>query len=333
MAKQKDNNSLRKQLLIALLLSLLFVHLPLLIFFSQMRDEVLPVQVTKQKQDVMYFNLKQPVPLVDITKPVKEVVPDKPTAFSKYNSKVKEEIVAAPGPRGQQGPKIISNPLGQNVKPDIQKSKSNVAQKQDKNLKPKITKKNDPKNSITNSQRMKIPNRKNSDSNQPKSIKDELLALKNLRKSTENKIVNQVNANYTPPKNNFQYGFGGGQGEYLPNYKVGSKTFLNTAANPHLNYYVELKRKFKFTWAPWRAVRGNRQLLVQKGKLQTVWGVSVDENGKVTDLVLIQGSGLKSYDYEAKRTLTASAPYSSPPSHLLSKDGKLHMAWTFIFYM
>ena len=65
----------------------------------------------------------------------------------------------------------------------------------------------------------------------------------------------------------------------------------------------------------------------------SVWGVSVDKNGKITKIIMLRRSGNSPYDAEARRTIKVSAPFSKPPGHLLQKDGQLHMAWTFVVYL
>lgn len=124
---------------------------------------------------------------------------------------------------------------------------------------------------------------------------------------------------------------GGNTDDYLPNFKIGNKTYLNTLANPNIAYYVELKRKFRMTFAPKRALQGHWNE-VSRGQLACIWGVSVDSNGNLSGLKLIRSSGLSSYDYEAQRTIRASAPFSRPPSNMLV-NGNLDMAWTFVVYL
>ncbi len=124
----------------------------------------------------------------------------------------------------------------------------------------------------------------------------------------------------------------GNTDDYLPHYKVGNRTFLNTVADPRNAYYVELKKKFRFAWNPVSVLK--RQMnLVSHGQMVVVWGVSVDVNGRLAGLTLIKSSGNRAYDYEANRTIKASSPFSSPPTRLIAKDGMAHMAWTFVVYL
>jgi outer membrane biosynthesis protein TonB len=182
--------------------------------------------------------------------------------------------------------------------------------------------------------------RKNKISKQNKSLpmKDKLKTLFEKKESEENK---KYMARYeskkksSPPlKTSVGSPMTGNKDDYLPGYKVGNRTYLNTLANPHIGYYVELKKKYRFAWNPIQVLRYEYQTnQISRGQLMVVWGVSVDQTGRLADLVLIKSSGHKGYDLEARRTIKVSSPYSRPPSHLLTKDKQLHMAWTFVVYL
>ena len=118
---------------------------------------------------------------------------------------------------------------------------------------------------------------------------------------------------------------------YLPGYKIGNRTYLNTQANPNIRYFVELKRKFGLTFNPMPSLRANANRL-PSGNIKVILGVSVSSSGQLAGLILIKSSGITAYDNEGRRTVRSSAPFSAPPPNLLAKDGLLHMAWTFIVY-
>lgn len=119
--------------------------------------------------------------------------------------------------------------------------------------------------------------------------------------------------------------------DYFPDYTVGGRTYLNTLARPGIRYFVELKRKFRLAFNPRRALRGHVTRL-SGGFIDVVLGVSVDSKGEMKELILIRSSDIDGYNYEGKRTIRSSAPFSSPPPNLLGKDGLLRMAWTFRVY-
>ena len=124
----------------------------------------------------------------------------------------------------------------------------------------------------------------------------------------------------------------GSNDDFLPSYKIGNRTYLNALANPSIFYFVELKRKFRLAFNPEPSIRYNLDKIT-RGQMAVIWGVSVDAQGKLKDLILIRSSGLSDYDQEARRTISVSAPFSQPPAHLLEQDGLLNMAWTFVVHL
>ena len=164
-----------------------------------------------------------------------------------------------------------------------------------------------------------------------KTLEEALISLKQEQRQKEHQNFAKFEPSKTLDLSELKMGFGAAR-DYLPNYKLGNRTYLNAEANPHVAYFVELKRKFRLSWNPGSALRQNRSGL-EKGQVETVWGVSVDRAGKITGLILLKESGNSAFDHEARRTISVSSPFSSPPAHFLEKDGQLHMAWTFVVYL
>lgn len=122
--------------------------------------------------------------------------------------------------------------------------------------------------------------------------------------------------------------------DFFPDFRRGPHTYLNVLRFPDIQYFVRLKRAFKLTFNPLSPLREayfhNR---ITRGKIETVLGVSIDKGGNLSELFVIQESGLQTYDEEALRTIRASAPFSTPPVKLLDKEGLLRMSWTFTVYL
>lgn len=244
-----------------------------------------------------------PQRIVDIAKPENEQVPDQASAQALYNTKVKEETVS-PHFSKQVKP-LGSTPVTQKTPPTVPKKEP------------------PPQQTLTQKTRSL-------------DLKQE---LEKLKKENDAKEADQFAKLYgktstTSPTLKTRIGSpdGGNPDEFLPDYKIGDRTFLNTLANPHILYFVELRQKFRFTFSPASVLRG-RLNEISRGKLEVVWGVSVDSSGNLKDLILLRSSGMTDYDKEAKRTIAASAPFSKPPFNLLDKNGQLNMAWTFVVYL
>jgi hypothetical protein len=98
-----------------------------------------------------------------------------------------------------------------------------------------------------------------------------LAALKHAEDRREHASLKRFAKRDTEPPPFTATGFDGGGDDFLPQYKVGNRTYVNAMANPRVAYYVELKRKFKMTWNPVPPLR--RALhQISRGKVETVWG-------------------------------------------------------------
>lgn len=122
--------------------------------------------------------------------------------------------------------------------------------------------------------------------------------------------------------------------DYYPDYKLGTRTYLNVLRYPEIEYFVRMKRQFKMTFNPVPSLRGyfanNR---VTRGSVEVVLAVSVNRDGNLSELFVLNGSGISTYDQEAMRTIRASAPFATPPDKFLEDDGLLRMSWTFTVYL
>lgn len=126
---------------------------------------------------------------------------------------------------------------------------------------------------------------------------------------------------------------GGLSEEFFPDYKRGSRTYLNVLRFPDVQYFVRLKRAFKWAFDPVPVIREHVSFnKIALGNLETVIGVSVDKKGELAELFVFKSSGIAAYDQEVLRTVRASAPFSSPPVALLHGENLLHMTWTFTVY-
>lgn len=275
--------SARNHFLLALLISFLFIHLPLIYLLIKMEGARRNSAAAVVPQTVV-INIagSKALPIADLDKPAKEGTPDKASVQSLYNSKVKEETVATGRLKKTPSPKAESQPP---IKVQPQ-----------------------PRENL--------------------SLQDELKALQNEKQIQEEKSLAKFQT--TPKSLGAQNS--GPSGDFLSGFKIGNHTYLNAQANPSITYFVELKRKFELTWNPVPALRRNLSQ-ISRGEVRVVWGVTVDGEGELTDLLLIRGSGMTGYDAEARRTIMASAPFSRPPANIQEKDGKLYMAWTFVYYL
>ncbi len=127
---------------------------------------------------------------------------------------------------------------------------------------------------------------------------------------------------------------GGALDDFYPDFKRGTRTYLNVLRHPDVEYFVRLKRAFKIAFNPSPALRSYfSQNRITRGSVDVVLGVSVDRLGDLSELFVFRSSGIPAYDREALRTVRSSAPFSSPPEKFVDDDGLLRMSWTFTVYM
>lgn len=296
-ASKEHDSHLPLSLLIALLISLLFIHAPIIYFMAHHDFFSNRANHPVKKENVVMVDLKDlnmPNRIADISKPKTEKKPKQASAFSKYDSSVQEETTALSSVTKQ------SQPMQQQSLPQ-QSSLTQNTENTKKDL----------------------------------SLQEELQLIQSQQKYEEQKKYASLynkQTNPSPMFKNQSIPGSGFQDDYLPYYKVGNRTYLNTLANPHIGYFVELKRKFRLSFNPAMVIQSNYDKL-PKGEIAVIWGVSVDQAGNLKDLVLIRSSELPGYDYEARRTILSSAPFTHPPKELLEQDGLLNMAWTFIVHL
>ncbi|QQR80216.1 MAG: energy transducer TonB [Deltaproteobacteria bacterium] len=121
--------------------------------------------------------------------------------------------------------------------------------------------------------------------------------------------------------------------DYFPNYKVGEHTYLSVLRFPKVSYFVRLKKIFNTTWNPRSALMYSGMNQLAKGQVEVVLGLSVDKDGNLAEMFVINSSGLPLYDQEAQRTIKDSSPFAAPPKELLDASSRLRMVWTFTVYM
>jgi TonB family protein len=129
-------------------------------------------------------------------------------------------------------------------------------------------------------------------------------------------------------------GKGEPSGDYFPDFRRGTKTYLNVLRYPDVDYFVRLKRAFRMTFDPEPSLRGYfSQNQISRGSVEVVLGVAVNRSGDLAELFVFRSSGIPAYDEEALRTVRASSPFSEPPQKFVEEDGVLRMSWTFTVYL
>lgn len=338
---RKDKTT--RRVLIFIIISLL-LHVGLVVFFYQIHSPAPPLAMAPAApQEVVFVNpqdlVQQPpsqnagqLELADIAKPKVQQVPDKPHFASQYNSKVPEETVARKMPRKAKLDVETSDEEGDKGDRATEKAPP-TPQKQIAEKAPEKTQEAPPpsgKEVSLEDLALKPSDFKEFTQKLPKeSAKDAKLAKKH-EEDPDNL--------YTAPTSG-KPGLPGAGDEFvhdfMPNIKIGDKTYLNAAAFPDVQYFTRLKRAFRMRFNPAPPLRqhlASNRIIV--GKVVVSMAMTVSSGGQLTELFVVKSSGIPGYDEEALQTVRQSAPFSAPPDKVLDKkDGKLRMTWSFITYL
>lgn len=288
----------RDPILLFFTVSILF-HLVLYLFGIGPASK-LAALVGKQKEEApvefSLFDGKSQYQIADIAKPEKEEKPDNAKFVGVYDSRVDEETVA-PSRRPSAGSGESSQ------KSPESSDKSQEKQQTSKNEK---------------------PDQKTEDAQEGADVSEQKVADKKSEKKSS-PSSGQAGLN--------DYMESGLPEDYFPNYKVGEHTYLNVLRFPKVSYFVRLKKIFNTTWNPRSALMYSGMNQLAKGQVEVVLGVTVDKSGNLSEMFVINSSGLPTYDQEAQRTIKDSSPFAAPPKELLDEGAKLRMVWTFTVYM
>jgi outer membrane biosynthesis protein TonB len=255
----------------------------------QEKDLKTVLNLETNEKPIQFVDLR--LPIADMEKPLKEEIPEQYKAISKYNVKTDKETVGLGGPREvtqviktkkKQKKKDIQKPAPQKSKPASSKSKKQNTQKKNLPEKSPLAVKKEPENNL-----------------------QDTLARLNQKQKQDEQNLQKLFESQSDPEYKISFSRGG---DFLPNYKVGGRTYVNAIAHPNVAYYAEIKRKFRYAWDPYPVLRGKSHLF-SKGIIRTVWGFTIDQKGRIVDMKLIKASPNEAYDSEARRTILASAPF------------------------
>jgi TonB family protein len=117
---------------------------------------------------------------------------------------------------------------------------------------------------------------------------------------------------------------------FVPNVKPGNQTALNAAASPFAAYLADMHRLIHREFA----MRFLRDLPVIGGpyddySLFTKLEIAINRDGSLHKVGVVQASGYLPFDYGAWNAVERAAPFSQPPSKILSGDGRAYVRWGF----
>jgi len=337
-------NKTFKRFLIFLIISL-FLHGGILYFMIEVplfRSEKIKAVPPNQEvvfvrpEDILSAPPRRPMELADIAKPKVQKAPKKARFASQYNSTVPKETVARKVPKkAKVDTEVSEEPKKAKIKKRTPNKKVAARTPEDlpqaKYIKPsfkeisKEGKKGGSQSDLSYSDlQLKPSDFKDLIGDQGKG--DKKKGIKDDRKPLDLAALPR-RQDFSGPGDRFVH-------DFMPHVKIGDKTYLNTQAFPDVQYFTRLKRIFRLRFNPRDPLISHfRQNRVVVGKVNVTMAMEVSASGQLTRLFVLKSSGIPGYDREALRTVRQSAPFSAPPTKVLSKDGKLRMTWHFTTYL
>jgi TonB family protein len=328
----REDKSLKR--LIYFILASLLLHVGLSVFFFFLHGLKPSSPKLPPNQEVVFIRPEdiippsQGLPIADIAKPKIEKVPKRATALSQYNSAVEEETVARRVPKKADVNVDVSEDSGRKSSPakPAEKPKQQASRPT-----PEDDLKTEPKESAAQEGR-KVSL---SDLELKTSDFKDLMKEGEGEKSKEERDKEVSRKIAALPRESGPSGPGDRfVHDFLPNIKIGDKTYINALAHPDVQYFTRLKRIFRLRFDPReplvRHFRSNRVIV---GQVNVSMAMEVSSTGQLTNLFVLKSSGIPDYDREALRTVRQSAPFSAPPKDIQGKDGVLRMTWNFTTYL
>lgn len=343
--REEDQTNLKK--FFAFLVASLLLHVGFFLFFYKLNATREGHLNIPKNQEVVFINpadilpptaLKsgRPKEMVDLAKPKVQVPPKNARYISQYDSSVKEETVARKIPKKARvdvDKSENSGRKGKAVKAKLSKKKKLYAAKPKdtkttpappKEISPEIFESSEPKKVSLSDLQLR-----------PMDFKELMEPLKKDKAESGKKGKSrgrELAALHPRPG-----ALGSGDRfahDFVPHVKIGDKTYLNANAHPDVQYFTRLKRIFRLRFNPRSPLvahfRSNRVVV---GQVNVTMAVEVSPSGQLSKLFVVRSSGIPGYDREALRTVRQSAPFSSPPKRIRSKDGMLRMTWHFTTYL
>ena len=122
--------------------------------------------------------------------------------------------------------------------------------------------------------------------------------------------------------------------DYLPDTETGNETSLNTKEFMFYTYFARIKERLRMYWTPALQAVLNKIYYggqnIESGEFITRVHVTLNRDGSLQRIAVIQGSGNQELDVVALRAFEKAAPFPNPPSGMVEEDGTVKLRWDFI---
>lgn len=122
--------------------------------------------------------------------------------------------------------------------------------------------------------------------------------------------------------------------DYIEEIPLGDTTYLNTAEYKFYGFYHRVRQKLEQFWN--RSIHEKAEFLTKSGRAVamsddyiTSLRVTLDAKGRITEIKVVDASGVKELDDAAVESFNKAGPFPNPPKGLLS-NGKVILEWGFV---
>lgn len=117
---------------------------------------------------------------------------------------------------------------------------------------------------------------------------------------------------------------------YVTKVRPGEQTALNAAASPFASYLATIHRRIHAEFA----LGFLRNISLKGGplsdpNLRTRLEIIINADGSLHQIGIIETSGVLPFDFGAFDAVSRAAPFTKPPSNILSADGRVYVHWGF----
>jgi TonB family protein len=121
--------------------------------------------------------------------------------------------------------------------------------------------------------------------------------------------------------------------DYLPNVEEADKTELNSWQWRHASFFNRIKTRIRSVWSPQMQISRydpQGKLLGYKDRVTTM-SVTIDSEGNIKKLAVLDSSGVAYLDEEAEQAIEEAAPFPFPPKELFNQHDEF--SFTFAFHI
>lgn len=132
-----------------------------------------------------------------------------------------------------------------------------------------------------------------------------------------------------------EFGAAGAPSDYIQGMKESDHTALNTREFQFFGYFQRIRQRLDLAWGSVlkehliKFYRSGRRLASEMDHTTRVL-VTMDQQGEITQVQVIQDSGTFELDDAAVKAFNRAGPFPNPPKGIVDASGKIQIRWDFV---